>query len=141
MICDIGHRCSRCENNAHDSPLAASCPGWPVASVSHFLLSLTPPGGSFLACRCGLTGRALPFFAGFPSNLPPSFSDGGDTSSLHLPLSPGRNDSQHGARAMDDGPCRLFFTAPSCPAQRQYEALRAVFVEGLSQKEAAERFG
>lgn len=42
---------------------------------------------------------------------------------------------------MDDDPCRLFFTAPSCPAQRQYEALRAVFVEGLSQKEAAERFG
>ena len=42
---------------------------------------------------------------------------------------------------MDDDPCRLFFTAPSCPAQRQYEALRAVFVEGLSRKEAAERFG
>lgn len=42
---------------------------------------------------------------------------------------------------MDDEPCRTFFADPSCPAQRQYEALRAVFVEGLSQKEAAERFG
>lgn len=42
---------------------------------------------------------------------------------------------------MDDEPCRTFFADPSCPAQRQYEALRAVFLEGLSQKEAAERFG
>ena len=41
---------------------------------------------------------------------------------------------------MDDDLCRLFFADPSCPAQRQYEALRAVFLEGLSQKEAAERF-
>lgn len=41
---------------------------------------------------------------------------------------------------MDDEPCRTFFADPSCPAQRQYEALRAVFVEGISQKEAAERF-
>lgn len=41
---------------------------------------------------------------------------------------------------MDDEPCRAFFADPSCPAQRQYEALRAVFVDGLSQKEAAERF-
>jgi transposase len=41
---------------------------------------------------------------------------------------------------MDDELCRTFFAEPSCPAQRQYEALRAVFVEGLSQKEAAERF-
>ena len=41
---------------------------------------------------------------------------------------------------MDDEPCRTFFADPSCPAQRQYEALRAVFVEGLSQKVAAERF-
>jgi hypothetical protein len=42
---------------------------------------------------------------------------------------------------MDDDLCRTFFADPSCPAQRQYEALRAVFVEGISQKEAAERFG
>ena len=42
---------------------------------------------------------------------------------------------------MDDDLCRIFFAEPSCPAQRQYEAIRAVFVVGLSQKEAAERFG
>jgi hypothetical protein len=42
---------------------------------------------------------------------------------------------------MDDTLCQLFFDQPACPAQRQYEALRAVFVGGLSQKEAAERFG
>ena len=42
---------------------------------------------------------------------------------------------------MDDTSCRHFFLEPSCPQQRQYEALRAVFVEGCSQKEVAERFG
>ncbi len=42
---------------------------------------------------------------------------------------------------MDDPALRDFFVKPSCPSQRQYEALRAVFVEGLSQKEAAGRFG
>jgi transposase len=42
---------------------------------------------------------------------------------------------------MDDLLCRRFFDEPSCPAQRQYEALGAVFIEGLSQKEAAGRFG
>lgn len=34
-----------------------------------------------------------------------------------------------------------FFTAPSDPAQRQYEALRAYFVEGATAHAAAERFG
>jgi hypothetical protein len=42
---------------------------------------------------------------------------------------------------MDDTLCQLFFNQPACPAQRQYEALRAVFIDGLSQKEAAQRFG
>lgn len=44
---------------------------------------------------------------------------------------------------MDDSvsPLRDYFLRPSCPQQRQYEALRAVFVEGLSQKDAARRFG
>lgn len=41
---------------------------------------------------------------------------------------------------MDDSLPQRFFLQPSCPRQRQYEALRAVFVEGLSQKEAARRF-
>jgi hypothetical protein len=42
---------------------------------------------------------------------------------------------------MDDILCRHFFLEPSCTAQRQYEALRAVFVEHCRQKEVAERFG
>src|SRR6185503_13940860 len=42
---------------------------------------------------------------------------------------------------MDDTLCQLFFNQPDCPAQRQYEALRAVFVDGTSQKDAAARFG
>jgi transposase len=42
---------------------------------------------------------------------------------------------------MDDSTLQLFFLQPSCPQQRQYEALRAVFVDGISQKEAAQRFG
>jgi hypothetical protein len=42
---------------------------------------------------------------------------------------------------MADDSLRAFFLAPACPCQRQYEALRAVFVEGLSQKDVAARFG
>ena len=42
---------------------------------------------------------------------------------------------------MDDTLCRRFFQEPIGPLQRQYEALRAVFLAGLSQKEAAGRFG
>jgi Helix-turn-helix domain len=42
---------------------------------------------------------------------------------------------------MDDTSCRRFFREPSGPLQRQYEALRAVFLDGLSQKAAASRFG
>jgi hypothetical protein len=41
---------------------------------------------------------------------------------------------------MDDSLPRRFFLQPACPQQRQYEALRAVFVDGLSQKEAARRY-
>jgi Helix-turn-helix domain len=42
---------------------------------------------------------------------------------------------------MDDTLCLRFFREPAGPLQRQYEALRAVFLDGLSQKEAAGRFG
>jgi hypothetical protein len=38
-------------------------------------------------------------------------------------------------------PCRAFFLQPRCAAQRQYEALHKVFVDGRSQKETAARFG
>jgi hypothetical protein len=41
---------------------------------------------------------------------------------------------------MDDS-LRRFFLEPSSAPQRQYEALRAVFVEGLSQKTVAQHFG
>jgi transposase len=42
---------------------------------------------------------------------------------------------------MDDIRCREFFAQPTQPYHRQYEALRAVFLEGHSQKEVADRFG
>ena len=42
---------------------------------------------------------------------------------------------------MDDTACRRFFLEPCGISQRQYEALRAVFVEGCRQKEVADRFG
>jgi transposase len=42
---------------------------------------------------------------------------------------------------MADSSLRDYFLRPACPSQRQYEALRAVFVDGLSQKDAARRFG
>lgn len=40
-----------------------------------------------------------------------------------------------------DDPARRFFLQPQTTAQRQYEALRAVIVEDLPQKEVAQRFG
>ena len=42
---------------------------------------------------------------------------------------------------MDDTHCYQFFQEPSDPMQRRYEVLRAVFVGGLSQKQAAARYG
>jgi len=42
---------------------------------------------------------------------------------------------------MADTPPRRFFSEPTCPAQRQYEALRAVFLDGQPQVTVAERFG
>ena len=42
---------------------------------------------------------------------------------------------------MDDTACREFFSQTTNPYHRRYEALRAVFVEGRSQKEVAEQFG
>jgi DNA-directed RNA polymerase specialized sigma24 family protein len=42
---------------------------------------------------------------------------------------------------MDDTRCREFFSQPINLYQRRYEALRAVFVAGRSQKEVAELFG
>ena len=42
---------------------------------------------------------------------------------------------------MDDSTCREFFSQTANPYQRRYEALRAVFVDGRSQKDVAEEFG
>lgn len=42
---------------------------------------------------------------------------------------------------MDESTCRRFFLNPDQTSHRRYEALRAVFVEGCSQKEAATTFG
>lgn len=42
---------------------------------------------------------------------------------------------------MDDTSYHKFFVQPTHPYHRQYEALRAVFVDGCSQKKVAEEFG
>jgi hypothetical protein len=43
---------------------------------------------------------------------------------------------------MEDASCRRFFTdADSATYHRQYEALRAIFVDGLRQDDVADRFG
>jgi hypothetical protein len=42
---------------------------------------------------------------------------------------------------MDDTSCCRFFREPACAPQRQYEALRAVFIDRCRQKDVAERFG
>ena len=42
---------------------------------------------------------------------------------------------------MDDTLCQCFFREPSSPLQRQYEALRAVFLDKRPQKEVASHFG
>jgi transposase len=42
---------------------------------------------------------------------------------------------------MAEDPDRDFFLQPTSATQRQYEALRRVFVDGCSQKEAAQQFG
>ena len=42
---------------------------------------------------------------------------------------------------IDDTEIYQFFIEPSTPAQRQYEALRAYFIDRLPQQTIAERFG
>jgi hypothetical protein len=42
---------------------------------------------------------------------------------------------------MDETRCRRFFVEPTQTYQKQYEALRAVFVEGRCLKDVAEQFG
>ena len=43
---------------------------------------------------------------------------------------------------MEDTSCRRFFTdADSATYHRQYEALRAIFVDGLRQNDVADRYG
>jgi hypothetical protein len=42
---------------------------------------------------------------------------------------------------MDDSMCRRFFLEPGQSTHRRYEALRAIFVEGLPLDQVADRFG
>ena len=44
-------------------------------------------------------------------------------------------------KPMDLIECRRFFERPQTSSQRQYEALRAYFIEGIASAEAARRFG
>jgi hypothetical protein len=50
------------------------------------------------------------------------------------------NSSTLGASVMDDSMCRRFFLEPGQSAHRRYEALRAIFVEGLPLDQVADRF-
>src|SRR5262245_35485361 len=88
------------------------------------------------------TGPAFPAFAsrGAPPGYPPPWLRllAGVRLSARATA---ENDLTHRVAAMDDVLPQRFFLEPACAQQRQYEALRAVFVEGVSQKEAARRFG
>ena len=42
---------------------------------------------------------------------------------------------------MDDTGCRCFFLAPVATSHRQYEALRAFFIEGRRLQDIAQQFG
>ena len=42
---------------------------------------------------------------------------------------------------MDDADYRRYFTQPSQTYQRRYEAVRAVIIDGRSQKDVADQFG
>jgi hypothetical protein len=42
---------------------------------------------------------------------------------------------------MDDARCHEFFSQPTQTYHRQYEALRAIFIERRPQKDVAEQFG
>ena len=42
---------------------------------------------------------------------------------------------------MDDTACQAFFRQPTQTYHRRYEALRAIFVDGRSQKDVAAEFG
>ncbi len=46
-----------------------------------------------------------------------------------------------GSKPKDLTECRRFFNEPAAPRQRQYEALRAYFLDQLASAEAARRFG
>jgi transposase-like protein len=42
---------------------------------------------------------------------------------------------------MDDSRCQDFFRQPTHPGHRRFEALRAVFIDGRSQKDVAQAYG
>src|SRR3954452_10231634 len=50
------------------------------------------------------------------------------------------NNQRPGASVMDGSPTRRFFLEPQQTFQRQYEALRAIFVDGEPLERVAERF-
>jgi hypothetical protein len=66
----------------------------------------------------------------------------GATPSATLSQQLGREFTAHrGAPVRDDTRCYRFFLEPAWAAQRQYEALRAVFIDRGRQKDVAERVG
>lgn len=120
-----------------------ACEVVPVRSAS--ISGLSPPlrfGPALPAPRCfPPLSAAFRLFAGFPVVGPLVFRWRAASMTASVGPVADPNDLTPGAAGMDDSLCQSFFRQPACPAQRQYEALRAVFLEGDSQKDAAARFG
>jgi Helix-turn-helix domain len=109
--------------------LWAACSGRRLPTESYNLLG-APPGAS----GPGFSGPGGPAGPVFPWSGPLAWGTLGGWVILTNRLTPG-------SAVMDDTPCRRFFREPATPLHRQYEALRAVFLDGLPQQEVAGRFG
>jgi hypothetical protein len=72
-----------------------------------------------------------------PQTISPEAASWGMLRSRFLP----ENSSTPGVSVMDDSMCRRFFLEPGQSTHRRYEALRAIFVEGLPLDQVADRFG
>jgi len=95
-----------------------------------------------LCQRDSIASPSLPSISGLrlPAAIARPFPRAAPSATLSWPIR--REFTSHrGASVMDDTLCCRFFLEPSCAPQRQYEALRAVFLDRGRQKHVAERFG
>ena len=88
---------------------------------------------SFKACRFGAVFREV--FDCWARHESP------DMGTIRPPLCGKPTNIFHGGQLMDDTAYQAFFTQPTQTYHRRYEALRAVFVDGRSQKDVAAEFG